>query len=96
MKDPRYTELVCKKFCVFYSHGKEGLECGTYRYLRENLTPGELNRIVSSLSPDDPIDNKSVRKVACARCGFLEYGCDFVKRAGAHPCGGYHIAARLF
>ncbi len=38
MKDKDYTSIICKGFCSFYREGKEDLSCGTYLFLRNNLT----------------------------------------------------------
>lgn len=102
MKDPRYTELICKRSCSYYRPGKDKFSCGAYEFIRRNLTPGELAAVVKGTSGDaDPCANDL--NAVCECCAFYEGGCDFAAKGKAlstremeseTPCGGYKILSR--
>lgn len=101
MKDKEYTSIICKKFCSFYKEGKEDLYCGTYLFLRNNLTPREL-RSVLELSKKPGHQPKSgsgtdeeIRSLVCEKCDFVVNGCDFREDGSHPPCGGYYIIEML-
>ncbi len=101
MKDKDYTCIICKNFCQFYKEGKEDLYCGTYLFLRNNLTPGELRSILSlSKACERPAEytftaDDEIKKVVCEKCDFLVDGCDFREDGSHPPCGGYRIIELL-
>jgi hypothetical protein len=101
MKDNDYVDIICKKFCSFYKEGKEDLCCGTYQFLKKNLTPVELRSIIVlskagehtgeyTFAADDEI-----KKLVCNKCDFLVDGCDFREDGSHPPCGGYIIIETL-
>lgn len=96
MKEPRFTELICKGFCSFYREGKEEMTCETYNFLTRNLTVSELEGLIHGISktPDLSFDDY-IKSNICSRCEFLKEDCDF--RAGKHspPCGGYVVIESL-
>lgn len=87
MKKQDYTEIICKGFCKYYKPYKEELTCGSYEFLQNNLSVGELRKLVekrlSIFKPD--------RDLICERCSFRIDGCDFYKGIAKTPCGGYTI-----
>lgn len=101
MKDKDYTSIICKGFCSFYREGKEDLSCGTYVFLRNNLTLRELlcelelakmKELPSeSVFPAD----ETIKKLVCDKCDFLVGGCDFREDGSHPPCGGYGIIQML-
>ncbi len=101
MKDKEYTGMICKNFCSFYKEGKEDLLCGTYLFLRKNLTPRELSSAIklsgrrkhptAGASPAD----EEIKSLVCRKCDFLVDGCDFRENGSQPPCGGYYIIEML-
>jgi hypothetical protein len=100
-KDKDYTGLICKKFCSFYKEGKEDLYCGTYLFLKNNLTPHELQSILDLSKADErPSEytfhaDEEIKRLACEKCDFLIDGCDFREDGSHPPCGGYLIIEML-
>ncbi len=101
MKDRAYTNIICKGFCRFYKEGREELHCGTYNFLRRNLTPNELTAFLKrpenakkSPVPDFSRD-KEIKEIVCDGCEFLMDGCDFREDGSHPPCGGYILLERL-
>ncbi len=92
MKNGDYTELICRRFCTFYKERDEGPACGTYDFLRRNLTPGEIESTVRHVrsGKDFPRD-KEIKELICEQCDFLADGCDYREGLDAPPCGGYAI-----
>jgi hypothetical protein len=92
LKKDDYTDIICKGFCMFYNEGKEGLACGTYEFLKGNLTPHEIDSCMRDMqaAPDFSRD-KEIRVMVCGKCDFLVDGCDFREGLAAPPCGGYTI-----
>jgi hypothetical protein len=89
--------LICEKFCDFYKPGREEREkCGTFEFLRRNLTLRELKRASEETpkGPDRSADT-AIKDMACSGCGFLPDGCDFRAGSGDTPCGGYAIVNHL-
>lgn len=101
MKDNDYTGIICKKFCSFYKEGKEDLCCGTYEFLKRNLTPVELRSIIElSKAVEHPsaytfAADDDIKKLVCNNCDFLVDGCDFREDGSLPPCGGYIIIETL-
>ena len=96
MKREDYIDIICKKFCTFYKGGKEELTCGTYRFLAERFTPGELEHLIADLNRNPVYSyDDEVMKFICAACDFAVDGCDFRERGDALPCGGYTIVEGL-
>ena len=90
-------DQVCEKFCDFYKPGrKEKTRCGSYEFIRRNLTMRELKRAAETAdrNPDRSAD-ASIRELACQECGFMEDGCDFRAGLDSPPCGGYAIVSYL-
>ncbi|MBF0328929.1 MAG: hypothetical protein HQL10_07205 [Nitrospirae bacterium] len=106
MKDSRYVESVCGKFCRYYKEGKEELYCGGYKILEQNLTASELSELVKTSPPKLKSDNlihqlnletdKKLRVFVCDKCDFKLDGCDFRDGYSGAPCGGYTILYSLF
>ncbi|MEW6117074.1 MAG: hypothetical protein AB1553_09265 [Nitrospirota bacterium] len=97
MKDEGYVELICKGFCRFYKEGKEELHCGTYVFLRNNLTAAELHSLLKLFKPPAPEFSKdsAIKEMVCDKCDFLVDGCDFRDNESGPPCGGYAILEKL-
>ncbi|MFZ5997786.1 MAG: hypothetical protein ACOYW7_09895 [Nitrospirota bacterium] len=97
MKDDEYSALICKEFCAFYKEGREELHCGTYVFLRNNLTAAELHSLLELSKPSPPAFSKdsTIKKIVCAACDFLIDGCDFRDNGSGPPCGGYVILEKL-
>ncbi len=97
MKDEKYTEAICKKFCRFYHPEKEEFKCGAYSFLENNLSIGELLRIAEKTGafPDRSMDNH-IKALACSKCDFLPEDCSFRKGlSSSPPCGGYVVIEKL-
>lgn len=96
MKEIAYTDLICRRFCSFYSEGKEEMTCETYNFLARNLTVSELESLIHGISktPDLSSDDY-IRVVICSRCDFLGGDCDFREGRESPPCGGYVIIENL-
>jgi hypothetical protein len=98
MKDDRpLTELVCRRWCRFYRESaKEELTCAGYDFFRGRLKPDAVSGLAGA---EEPIGHDPrIERVLCARCGFRAEDCDFMAEpapAGAVPCGGYVLLARL-
>lgn len=90
-------KTVCERFCTFYKPDRdEPQKCGTYDFLRKNLTEGEVESI-SRITPRE-IDRScdgSIRDMVCAKCDFLADGCDYRAGVDSPPCGGYTIIAHM-
>jgi hypothetical protein len=72
---------VCEKLCAFYKPGKsEELKCGTFLFLKRNLTTREV---------------REAAREACEQCDFLADGCDFRQGLDSPPCGGYTVIEHL-
>jgi hypothetical protein len=96
MENGRYTEFICKRFCSFYKPGKEIIGCGSYAFLRANLSVGELRRVAEETAPGfDLSEDSAVRELLCDRCDFAADGCDFRHGLASPPCGGYSIVRKL-
>lgn len=101
MKDDDYASIICKGFCSFYKEGKEDLCCGTYLFLKKNLTPAELRSVIELSRVDDRpgaytfAADGAIRKLVCETCDFLVDGCDFREDGSLPPCGGYIIIETL-
>jgi|Deesub1362A_J573_1020465.scaffolds.fasta_scaffold00045_148 hypothetical protein len=108
MKNRRYTELICKRFCSFYKPGKERLKCGTYTFLQRNLSTGELTQVVKKTpSGYDFSEDATIKTLICRKCSFVADDCDFRAskiattsqigkgKGTVSPCGGYSIVAQL-
>lgn len=92
-------EDICSRFCSFYKPESQQAEhrCGSFTFLSRNLTRGELATIASraSASYDFSLDS-TIRDEVCARCEYLQDGCDFRAGAGKTPCGGYAVLEYLY
>jgi len=101
LKDNSYAGLICKVFCSFYKEGKEDLCCGTYQFLKKNLTPVELRSVIElSRVVEHPrtcafAADEEIKKLVCCKCDFLVDGCDFREDGSNPPCGGYIIIEAL-
>ena len=100
MKKEDLLELLCTKYCSFYSPGKdEELACKGFLILAKLLkepkeVPAKTGKIVLSMKTED-----SLFRVICTRCPFFEQDCDFaawkrgesgnVAREAVNPCGGF-------
>lgn len=96
MKEELYTSLICKKFCYYYKPGKENETCNGYSYLKQSITPSELNDLIEIFHLQmEEIANKNVSFI-CNECDFRIDGCDFFVDKSSYPCGGYLLISRLF
>ncbi len=101
MKDTDYTGIICEGFCSFYKEGKEDLCCGTFLFLRENLTLHELRSVLElSKMAERPqkctfCADDVIKRLVCDKCDFLVDGCDFREDGSHPPCGGYSIIEML-
>lgn len=88
---------ICKKFCSFYKQDrKEQARCGTYAFLKRNLTTGEIRQAASATPQRTTFSEDSmIHKLVCSKCEFLVDGCDYRDGAGKTPCGGYAIIEHL-
>lgn len=96
MKNREYSKVICKSFCNFYKPGKEEIKCGSFSFLKRNLSYGELlsTARISSINPELSMDG-TIKSLACLRCDFLQDGCDFRMGLSSPPCGGYVIIENL-
>jgi len=96
MKNPLYTEIICKGYCRYYSPGKEEFMCGSYEVLRLNLTPQELRNLVK-IRFRVLAENLSdyLRNLFCNKCKFKRNDCDFYAGLSDTPCGGYMILKKI-
>lgn len=79
---------ICERFCSFYSPDKEILECGSFRFLKENLSPGELREAAEDASRRaDFSEDSTIMEMVCSGCDFLIDGCDF-REARPHSRSG--------
>ena len=101
MKDKDYTGIICKGFCSYYKEGKEDLCCGTYLFLKRNLTLGELCSVLDLSKMDErPSEyfstaDDEIKRLICDKCDFAVDGCDFREDGSHPPCGGYSIVGIL-
>jgi len=96
MKEEQFTDIICKKFCRFYKGGKEEMQCGTYRYLREHFPSEKLRSLVEDISASPDLGHdEEIRDLICSSCEFLVDGCDFRDGLDSPPCGGYTIIEYL-
>jgi hypothetical protein len=97
MRQHEYTEIICKGFCGFYKPGKkEDTACGTYEFLKKNLSPGELLKIAESAGfPPEYSSDGLIKSLTCGSCGFFKDGCDYRKGLKSAPCGGYNLIENL-
>ncbi len=101
MKVKEYTDAICKEFCTFYKEGKEDLLCGSYRFLKENLTMRELRALSALLentrksSAADSSLDEEIKELVCNKCAFLRDGCDFRESRSGPPCGGYILLTKI-
>lgn len=89
-----YREVVCKGLCSFYKEGRDK-GCGTFTYLKRNLSPGEVRLFASGLKAPDFSRDNDLRHLACYKCDFLADGCDFRQGSSTNPCGGYSLIESL-
>jgi hypothetical protein len=92
-KDP-YSSRICKPFCAFYREGRETLLCGSYRYLMESCSIGELSEVPPVLKPDFSED-EWIGENICRNCEFISDGCDYRLGNPSPPCGGYAVVEWL-
>jgi hypothetical protein len=101
IKDKDYTGLICKRFCSFYKEGKEDLLCGSYLFLKRNLSLRELGCILDLSKAADRLPecassaDDEIKRLVCEECDFLVGGCDFREDGTNRPCGGYFIVELL-
>lgn len=95
MKKQEYTELICKRFCNYYKPNKEIESCRGYSYLRDLLTPFEVESLIVTF--DLTKHNCSTQDLSflCEKCDFREDGCDFIFDKSKVPCGGYLLIGKL-
>ncbi len=89
----KYTEAVCKPHCKKFKPGPERPKCGSYEFIRKNLTLGEIKPIRTNGNDSHENDLK-IKELACNQCRFLE-GCGFRAGSGANPCGGYLVLEKF-
>jgi hypothetical protein len=90
--------LVCKKFCSFYKPGRKTMKCGSYDFLKRNLSYGELSW-ASQRAPrkHDLSADGQIKALICEKgCSFYSTDdCDFRLGRDSQPCGGYAIIESL-
>ncbi len=94
MKKREVTEIICRRYCKYYKEGKEDLLCGTYRFLAERYSAGELERVPEEIAPDFSGDAYILEEI-CKGCEFVADGCDFRGGNPGPPCGGYYVVEWL-
>ena len=96
MKENKYTDIICKRFCKFYKEGKEELQCGTYLYLKELFSTEDLGSSLNEI-PETPsfTEDELIRERSCSKCEFLVDGCDYREGLDSPPCGGYVIIEHI-
>jgi hypothetical protein len=101
IKDEDYTGIICKRFCSFYKEGKEDLCCGTYLFLKRNITLHELSCFIDlskaiQLQPECTFSaDDEIKSLVCEKCDFMVDGCDFREDGSLPTCGGYIIIEKL-
>ena len=101
MKERIYSEIICKGFCSFFKEGKDELLCGGYKFLRDNLTPNELEHLThfvdraEGLKKQIPPDNETLFGLICSTCDFHIDGCDYREDRSGPPCGGFILTGKL-
>jgi hypothetical protein len=89
------------QLCTFYKpEREEAVRCGTYAFLKRNLSRGELDEAMAALAereaaPEQRALDRSIREMVCATCSFLDEGCDYRQGLDSPPCGGYEVLAHL-
>jgi len=94
VKNERLTGIICRRYCAYYKEGKEGLLCGTYRYLAQRFSAEELESAPEKIVPDFSEDAFILEEI-CSACDFLVGGCDYRAGIAAPPCGGYRLVEWL-
>lgn len=96
MKESSYTLLICEKFCDYYKPGREEEVCGGYFFLKNFLTPRELDSLIKVFSLNEEKMLEEKLNFLCNKCDFRADGCDFYAGKSSPPCGGYIILSRLY
>ncbi len=89
--------LVCQKFCKSYKPGGEDRKkCGSYEFLRANLTKMEI-RQASEAAPSkaDLSSDDTIIGMVCSECGFMDKDCKYRQGTDTAPCGGFSIISHL-
>jgi hypothetical protein len=96
MKEDKYTDIICKRFCKFYKEGKEEFQCGTFLYLKELFSAEDLESSLSEI-PERPsfTEDEFIQELVCRKCEFLVGGCDYREGLNSPPCGGYVIIEHI-
>ncbi len=90
-------QKVCQKFCKSYKPGvKDRKKCGSYEFLRANLTKMELRQAAEAApaKPDFSSDD-TISEMVCSECGFLDADCKYRQGTDSAPCGGYSIISHM-
>lgn len=101
MKEEDYVDLICRRFCRYYKGGREDVRCGTFSFLRRNLTSVELRALIGPARASGMAGaatyskDAEVKGLACDDCDFLVDGCDFRDNSSGPPCGGYAVMEML-
>jgi hypothetical protein len=78
MEKTMLVAYICERLCSFYGPDKEILECGSFKFLKENLSPGELREAVEGAPRRaDCSEDSAIMEMVCSGCDFLVDGCDF-------------------
>ena len=100
MKDQAYSKFICRRFCKYYKPDRDEIQCSGYAFLRNNLTPSELEYLVNPIKDIGQVDkipptNKELVELICLKCDFFIDGCDFTDNRSGPPCGGYILIKLL-
>ncbi len=96
------VSLACRGYCEYYSGNEGEAGCGGLSAVRNGIATGKIGLTQVSYLLDEPPG--PARRIGgliselCARCSYLESGCDFISESpppDATPCGGYRLLQAL-
>ena len=88
---------LCARFCPYYKPGrKEDLACKGFLVVQGLIKRGRQIPFSITDKRSDPTIRKILLRDLCAKCLFLQDGCDFVQqRERSSPCGGFILLSYL-
>lgn len=92
-----YTDIICRDYCACFKPGNEPHKCGSFSFLKRNLTRGELRQltVLAGKFPELSKD-RQIKSIACKECDFMKADCDYRLGHKSPPCGGYALLEQLF